>query len=227
MAVIGAMIGNPARAAMLAALFDGRALTATELAGLAGVGAATTSAHLAKLVAARLLVCERQGRHRYYRLAGVEVANALEALDRLAVARPVPHRSPTAEAMGLRDARLCYDHLAGRLGVALARGLEAGGAIQPAGRDFHLTAAGTAVMADLGIDVAAARAKRRLFARQCLDWSERRPHFGGALGAALAERAFAAGWIVRTDKRRQVRLTENGRAALSRHLPLALETVPT
>ena len=222
MAGIGAMIGSPARASILAALFDGRALTATGLAQVAGVGAPTASEHLAKLVAARLLVAERQGRHRYYRLAGPHVADALEALDRLAVTPPVPHRSPSAEAQGLREARLCYDHLAGGLGVALTAALADKGCLVPAGRDFALTAEGEALVASLGIDLAQVRARRRLFARQCLDWSERRPHLGGALGAAIAALAFEADWIRRTERRRQVRLTARGRGALAKHFGIDL-----
>lgn len=221
MASVGAMVGSPARANMLAALFDGRALTASELSRIARVSAATGSEHLAKLAAAGLVVREREGRHRYYRLAGPQVAEALEPLAHLA-ARPTPMRAPSPELRALRRARLCYDHLAGTLGVAITGAMVERGWLVPAGKDFELTAGGEAFCAGLGIDARAARAKRRMFARKCLDWSERRPHLAGALGAALAEAALARGWVARAGGRRHVSISPEGARAFERHFGVVL-----
>lgn len=216
---IGALIGVPARANMLAALMDGRALTATELTLAAGVSAQTASSHLAKLTEAGLLAAAQQGRHRYYRLAGPEVAEFLEPLTRLVGHRPVPHRRPSKQLLELRAARMCYDHLAGQLGVAIGQSLQARGLLAPEGTDFRLTEAGQDFLEGLGLDVAAARTRRRAFARQCLDWSERRPHLGGALGAALAQTLLDRKWIRRDLKGRKVTVTPGGRAALDEFFP--------
>ena len=210
MASIGAMIGAPARANILAALFDGRALTATELCQGASVSPATGSEHLAKLVEAGLLKCEQHGRHRYFRLASPQVAEALEPLVHLVAAKPVPIRVPSKSAQRLRRARLCYDHFAGELGVAIAASMLDRGLLSPQDKDFQLTTSGEAFCATIGIDLAKTRSMRRHFARQCLDWSERRPHLAGALGAAFADLAFAKGWVERTDQRREVSVTQAG-----------------
>ncbi|MEM7223269.1 MAG: helix-turn-helix domain-containing protein [Pseudomonadota bacterium] len=221
-AEVGALIGDPARAAILAALLDGRALSATELSQAAGVSPQTTSGHLAKLTEGRLLTLDKQGRHRYYRLASPQVAEALEALQVLAVDGPPRYRPPGPRDQAMRQARTCYDHLAGRLGVALADALIEQGALVAFGRDFRLTEAGQGLLDDLGVDWRAAQAKRRIFARQCLDWSERRPHLGGALGAALAERCFAQGWAARGPDSRTVEVSRKGRRALSSRLGVSL-----
>jgi len=191
--IAGAM-AEPARARMLCSLMDGHARTATELAAVAGVAASTASAHLARLREQRLVDAVAQGKHRYFRLAGDQVGTALESLLVLAGAergrfRPnTPHR--------LRAARTCYDHIAGASGVALHDRLHAQGWLVPGGgADYELTPGGTAGFATLGIDVAAARALRRRFACPCLDWSERRPHLGGALGAALLAHSLRRGWV--------------------------------
>ena len=218
-AVIGHLIGVPARANMLSALMDGRALTATELAFHAGVTPQTASSHLAKLTDAKMVVVEQQGRHRYYRLANSAVADALEPLSGLVAHRPLPQRHPTKELKRLRDSRLCYDHLAGRLGVSLADALIGREAIVAEGRDFIVTEAGNALLSDLEVDVAAVRAKRRVFARQCLDWSERRPHLGGALGAALAEQFLKRRWISRERQGRRVWVTKIGKPKIAEILP--------
>ena len=217
MVSIGAMIGSPARAAVLGALLDGRALTATELARLASVSSATASLHLAKLVDSGLLLAERHGRHRYYRIAGAEVAEALRTLARLGVAQRVPARAPSKELNAVRRARLCYDHFAGRLGVAITSAMLDREWLDPMDRDYRLTAPGEVFCSGLGIDLRAVRAKRRIFARKCLDWSERRPHLAGALGAAVAEQAFARGWVRRTKRPREVSVTQRGEAELKRH----------
>ncbi|MCG8355456.1 MAG: winged helix-turn-helix domain-containing protein, partial [Kiloniellales bacterium] len=196
-AIIGHLIGVPARANILSALMDGRALTATELSYRAGVSPQTTSSHLAKLVDAELLAAFQQGRHRYYKLAGPQIAEALEPLTAIVAHKPVPKRGQPSTPEDLRPARLCYDHLAGRLGVALADALQAGDYLVPDKRDFVVSEAGETFFLELGIDMAALRKQRRLFARQCIDWSERRPHLGGALGAALAARFLKRRWISR------------------------------
>jgi hypothetical protein len=194
---------------MLCALLDGRARTATELAGLIDLSASTTSTHLARLVEQELLECVPQGRHRYFALAAPEVGAALESLLVVAgrVARaPVP-RTPTA----LRDARTCYDHLAGTLAVRLHDSLLARGWLRRRGRDYELAATGEQPLAAWGVDLAALRQQRRRFACACLDWSERRPHVGGALGAAILEAAVRRRWLSRDLEGRGVRATPKGR----------------
>ena len=226
-AVIGHLIGVPARANMLSALLDGRALTATELAFHAGVTPQTASSHLSKLTDAKLIVAEQQGRHRYYRLAGPAVADALEPLSGLVAHRPLPQRHPTKELKRLRDSRLCYDHLAGRLGVSVADALIGREAIVPEGRDFRVTPSGQRLLSEIGIDVEAVRAKRRVFARRCIDWSERRPHLGGALGAAVAEQLLKRRWIARERQGRRIWVTKSGRPALAERFPeIALDAPP-
>lgn len=212
-ALIGAMIGTPTRANMLAALFDGRALTATELCQGAGVSPATGSEHLAKLVDAGLLICEQHGRHRYFRLASPQVAEALEPLVHLVSAKPVPIRTLSKSAQRLRHARLCYDHFAGKLGVEITASMLNQGWLSPEGQDYQLKPPGEVFCAKIGINLAQVRSRRRHFARQCLDWSERRPHLAGALGAAIADLAFAKGWVERTHQRREVSVTQAGLAA--------------
>ena len=227
MVAIGMAIGSPARAVMLDALFEGHALTATELARLARVSPPTASAHLEKLLRSGLVVRERHGRHRYFRIAGPEVAEALEVLARLGAeraARAAPRPSPSREVQSIRRARLCYDHFAGEFGVALTTAMVDRGWLFPKDRDFHLTASGEDFFAGLGIDLDTVRSKRRMFARQCLDWSERRPHLAGSLGAALAERAFEDGWVERTSRPREVSITVRGEAELERHFGLSLSS---
>ena len=222
MASIGALLATPARASILSALFDGRALTATELAYLAGVSPQTTSSHLAKLVDARWLVAEIHGRHRYYRLAGREIAEALEPLVLIAGHRPVPARGRSPALESLRNARMCYDHLAGRLGVAITDALLRQKQIAPDGRDFRVTKRGTRLLRSLDIDPDRLAGERRIFARQCLDWSERRPHMAGALGAALATAFLEQGWITRPHKGRQVFVSDRGTAAFAKIFGLPL-----
>lgn len=223
-ALVGALIGVPARANMMAALMDGRAQTATELAFVAGVTPQTASSHLAKLTEAGLLAVENQGRHRYYRLANPTVAEALEPLTHLTPNQRVPERRRAhARRVGeLRRARFCYDHLAGRLGVALTDSLLKRRYIRRVESDFRLGPKGRGFMADLGVDVETAESQRRHFARCCLDWSERRPHLGGSLGAALADRLLAEKWLKRDRKSRKVIITAKGEAALPGAFPGAM-----
>lgn len=220
-AAIAAAIGEPARARMLFSLVDGRARTSTELAAVAGVTPSTASVHLMRLKAEGLVRVAAQGKHRYYQLGGVRVAAALEALSVLAgesrgaFAPSTPHR--------LRFARSCYDHIAGTLGVRLNDRLRALGWLADARGDaYRVTPQGVAGLAALGIDVAAAQALRRRFAFGCLDWSERRPHLGGALGAALLAVALKRGWVAREPYDRSLCLTARGRRELSERLQLSL-----
>jgi DNA-binding transcriptional ArsR family regulator len=218
---IAAAIGEPARARMLYSLVDGRARTATELAAVAGVTPATASVHLQRLMTRRLVRVTAQGKHRYYSLDGAQVADALEALSVLAGGsrdRFVPHTPQR-----LRAARTCYDHLAGTLGVAVHdRFVAAKWLSAPAGRDaaYDLTPAGTRMLESLGIDVSATCALRRRFAFGCLDWSERRPHIGGALGAALLALALRKKWVTRDLDSRALTLTSTGKRDLRIRLGL-------
>ena len=212
-AEVASLIGDPARANMLCALKDDGVLSATELAHIAGVAPNTASGHLAKLAQARLIAVERRGRHRYCRLASAEVAEALEALEALAVKAAPRTRPSQARDDGIRFARSCYDHLAGQLGVKLTWSLVNQGTLASSENGFALTKSGEAAVTDLGIDLAALRARRRPLLRSCLDWSERRPHLGGALGASLLTRLSALAWLRRQTGTRAVSLTSRGRQA--------------
>ena len=207
---IAGLIGEPARAEMLTSLLDGRALTATELAAAAGVTRQTASAHLGKLLEARLLSMEAQGRHRYFRLADDEVAHALEAL--LGVAfRSRPTRWVTGpREPALRKARVCYDHLAGELGVMVYDGLQSSGSLASGTEGLCLSEGGLARFRALGVDVDAAARQRRVFCRPCLDWSERHDHLAGALGAALLQRIYELRWAARVKGSRVVDFTAVG-----------------
>jgi len=210
-AEIAALVGDPARANMLSALMDGRALSAGDLAYAAHVTAQTASAHLAKLVAARLLADDRQGRNRYFRLASPAVARMLEEIMAVAVARAPRYRPLWMRDEALRSARTCYDHLAGRLGVALAASLAGSGHVVLDDDGGEVTSQGARFLDEFGLDLAGAAGRRRRFCRPCVDWSERRPHLGGAVGAALAQRCFALGWIERLKDSRAVAITASGR----------------
>jgi len=206
-AATAALLGDPARANMLAALLDGRALTAKELAYTAHVTPQTASGHLAKLSDGGLLAAEKQGRHRYYRLASPLVGHMLEGV--MAATAPEPVR-PTTWRGGeaLRTARTCYDHLAGRLGVALADALTDRGHVTLGADGGEVTEQGQRFLDDFG---ASPVPGRRVFCRPCLDWSERRPHLAGRVGAALACRCFDLGWIARQRDTRAVAITLAGR----------------
>lgn len=215
-----ALLADPARVAMLWALIDGRALPAGELARAAGVSPSTASAHLGRLVAAKWVGAEDQGRHRYMRLINPDVADLLEAL---AVVGGPPPEAPGGRggpSDELRLARSCYDHLAGRAGVALTEALVADGSIAEDGRTYGVTPSGRIRLGGLGIDTEAiaaeARKSRRYLARVCLDWSERRHHLAGALGQALLNQVLALGWFERRRGSRALRLTNAGRRALWR-----------
>ncbi|WP_129790821.1 helix-turn-helix transcriptional regulator [Sphingosinicella sp. CPCC 101087] len=210
-AAVAALIGDPARANMLTLLMDGRSLTARELAEGGGIAAPTASGHLARLLEAGLVVVRRQGRHRYFRLSGPDVAETLEALMGLAQrTSPAPVRSGPREP-ALRQARICYDHLAGERGVALLEALRARGIVE--GEEAIVpTRSGTAWLAEFGVDVERLARGRRPLCRACLDWSERRVHLGGALGAALLDLMIERNWLKR-EQGRVLRFTSAGRRA--------------
>jgi DNA-binding transcriptional ArsR family regulator len=211
---VAALLAEPARAAMLLAVLDGRALPAGELGRLTRVAPATASAHLARLVAGGCLAAERQGRHRYFRLASPAVARALEAL---ALVAPAPRAA--SPVSGLRLARSCFDHLAGWLAVRLADALVDCDALTLDERGFLPGVRADATFAALGVDLAAVRARaragRRPLARVCRDWSERRPHVAGALGAALLQAVLDRGWAERLPGGRALRITADGRRGLT------------
>jgi len=212
------LMGEPARAAMLVALLDGRSLPASELAAIACVKPPTASAHLAQLVEGGLVTDRRIGRHRYFALAGPDVADAVEALQRIAPRQSVSSYRQSATAERLAEARSCYDHLAGRVALRLADALVAEGAIAPLeagrpGRILPSAGAGTLAMR-LGLPEVGADG-RRPAVRGCLDWTERRPHIAGRLGAHLLDTVLTEGWVARVPGDRSLRVTDAGRAALA------------
>ncbi len=219
---VAAAIGDPSRAAMLTALMDGRALPASVLAYWAGITPQTASAHLGRLVEAGLVRGEADGRQRSYRLANEQVAQALEALMVLAPHRPRA-RVPAAEDGALfPHARLCYDHLAGTLGVRVLAALVGRRLLVARGKDFEVSTKGTAWFAALGIDVSGVRRRRRHFARACLDLTERRHHLAGSLGAALAANLIKRGWLRRRPEGRAVSVSTAGQTALKQELGISL-----
>ncbi len=219
---IASAIGEPARARILYCLMDGRARTSTELAAVAGVGAPTASAHLDRLARARLLKVAAQGRHRYHSLAGPEVGRVLEGLSTLAGALS-PRFIPSTPAR-LRAARSCYDHIAGSVGVALHDRLLGLGWVRAKGGDgaYAVTPRGREGLGGIGIDARELEARRRRVAFGCLDWSERRSHLGGSLGAALLAAALKRKWLIRDLDGRGLSLTAFGRQELRRHLGMEL-----
>lgn len=218
-AAIAALIADPARATMLAALIDGKALPAGELAYAGGVTAQTASSHLARMLDGGLLACETEGRHRYYRLAGPIVAEALEGLAAISAIDTI-HRKPISREMSrLRTARRCYDHLAGRLGVAVTQSLQARGFIVPAeAKKFTITPGGVSWFGGIGIDVAALKPTRHGLARQCLDCTERTHHLAGPLGVQLLANLCAANWLRRSAESRAILITPKGMTMLRSEL---------
>jgi DNA-binding transcriptional ArsR family regulator len=215
-AFVAGLLADPTRAAMCLALVGGEARPAGELAARAGVSAQTASNHLAKLIAGRLLRVEPQGRWRYYRLADADVGHAVEALAVVAPPLPDPFAGDhlNGAARRLRDARTCYSHLAGRLGVALADALVAERWMEEDGRSYRLTPTGTRSLRALGIELRAR--PTRPVAQRCLDWTERRPHVAGPVGTALASLALDRGWVRRVRGTRAVVVTPGGRAQLKK-----------
>lgn len=222
-ATVAALLGDPARAAMLWLLIDGRARPAGELAFAANVSAQSASGHLAKLVQAQLLHVENQGRHRYYKLVNHTVGLALESLAAIAprpAARTLPPSRSTPTAM--RFARTCYDHLAGELAVGLLQQCESAGLLVREGKRFEVSVSGAQAFAAFGIDLDAVHASKRQFACGCLDWSERQFHLGGALGAAVLDELLERRWLLKLPTSRALQLSPAGREGLQQTFGLTL-----
>ncbi|MFZ6654708.1 ArsR/SmtB family transcription factor [Undibacterium sp. TJN19] len=212
LARLAGAIAEPARARMLCSLMDGRARTSTELATVAEVGTSTASVHLGKLLELHLVNVVAQGKHRYYQLASPEVANALESL-LLIAGLPRPRFVPTTPDR-LRKARTCYDHMAGEVAVGVHDYLLQQAWVKPVNGDdtaYELTAEGVKALEEMGLDIATIRKTRRRFACSCLDWSERTPHLGGALGAALLNLLLSRAWLERDLDSRALGLTLKGK----------------
>ena len=217
-AAAAALLAEPARAALVLAVMDRGALPASELAAGAGIAPSTASEHLRRLVHGGFLVAAKRGRHRYYELAEPAVAEAVEALSRVAPQRPVRSLREATKSELIREARTCYDHLAGRLGVALAHALEQSGVVVRRNGTYELGAQAEPRLAELGLELEALTHGRRPIVRGCLDWSERELHVAGALGTALAARLFELGWIERRAANRSVAVTDAGRELLRSRL---------
>jgi DNA-binding transcriptional ArsR family regulator/DNA-binding PadR family transcriptional regulator len=218
--VVGALLAEPARAKVLLALADGRELAASVLAAEAGVAASTASHHLARLVDAGLITAAARGRHRYFALAGPQVAELIEAVARIAPPQPITSLRQGTRAHAVRYARRCYDHLAGRLGVAVTDALQEQGVLVVRIRDdggYTVTEQGADTFAELGIE-----ARCGDVARSCSDWTEQRNHIAGTLGRALMTRLLDLGWLSRDPSTRAMRLTDAGRANLPRRLGVRL-----
>ncbi|KGR85936.1 MULTISPECIES: helix-turn-helix domain-containing protein [Lysinibacillus] len=211
MAEIAALLGETSRATILASMMDGRFHTASELAYMAAIKPQTASFHLAKLVEGKLIKVEKQGRHRYFQLAGEDIAQFLESF--LAISPPPEVRSlkQSSQIKLLQDARTCYDHLAGKLGVQLTESMLKAGYLTLEGKQFVLTDEGTLFFTTFGIDLTALKRKRRSFSHACLDWSERRYHLAGALGCELLNQFFNLGWLLRVPSIRAIKVTEKGK----------------
>lgn len=219
-ALIAALVGDPARANMLTALMGGKALSAGELAAEAGVTLQTASSHLAKLQTGGLIAVEKQGRHRYFRLTGPDIAVMLESMMGLAARVGHVRARPGPKDPALREARVCYDHLAGDQGVRLLDSLLQRRLVRRSGDKIELTGAGEDFVAEFGIDLAILAQSRRPLCRTCLDWSVRRPHLAGALGAALLERLAELGWAARDKNSRAVAFTSAGRRRFENLFPI-------
>src|SRR3989475_3152395 len=210
-AEVAALVGEPARATMLSALLDGRALTASELAGAAQITPQTASTHLAKLTEAGLLSVVRRGRHRHFRLATPTVVDMIDGIVAVALEKRPRYRPLSRQARALSAARICYDHLAGRLSVDLTDSFVAREYIVLDDEAAEITTAGTHFFTEFGIELPTRRSTRRHFCRLCLDWTERRPHIAGAVGAAITTRYFDLGWLERMKRSHAVIVTPVGR----------------
>ncbi len=229
-----ALVGDPARANMLASLMDGRALTAKELAHAAGITPQTASSHLARLTDGGLLAVEKQGRHRYHRLASASVAHMLESIMSVAADRGKTD-GPRLKAIRvgprdkeLRRIRTCYDHLAGQLAVQLADTMVERGHIDLSPDGGAVTESGLEFLRTLGVDLEKDHTRTRVgsgltFCRPCLDWSERRPHIAGAVGAAICQTCFSRGWLRKRDGTRAVAMTQAGQLAFRKAFDLAID----
>ena len=221
-AVVASLLADPARATIMTALSDGRALPAGELARLAHVAPSTASSHLSKLAEGGLIEVEVWGRHRYYRVAGPEIVGAIEALSLLSPATPERSLSQSREAGAVRFARTCYDHLAGFLGVKVTRSLVELDVLRELEDGYEVTEEGLLHLLEFGVDLSGRRERIR-FAPSHIDWSERYRHFAGPLAKAAASRLFELEWVARTPSSRAVRVTEAGQAGLQEHFGLDLK----
>ena len=212
---IASLVGDPARSDALTALMTDRALTATELAAIAGITKQTMSAHLSKLVEAALVAVEQQGRHRYFRLADEDVAGLLESLMGVAFRTGAVRILSSPREPALRKARICYDHLAGEVGVRVYEALLRHRVLEMSQKGLRLSESGVQWFGRLGINTDAAARQRRTFCRSCMDWSERRYHLAGSLGAALLSRFYDLGWARRDQSSRVIRFTPKGERDLS------------
>ena len=223
MAEIAALVGDPARANMLTALLGGQSLSASDLAWHAGVTPQTASGHLARMATAQLVTVQALGRHRYYKLASPKVAQMLETIYQVAGDQPQPRRRlPSYVDTAMREARTCYDHLAGELGVAVAEALVAQRLLVLSDEAGVVTRRGRKFFGDFGLDLAAIGQQRRCFCRICIDLTERRPHVAGGLGAAFCTRCFDLGWLDRVKDSRAVAVTRKGAVGFRDSLGIAL-----
>jgi len=215
MVEVAALVGDTARATMLAALMSGQALTSSELAYLAHVSRSTASEHLAKLAQARLVAVTRKRRNSYYRIASPLVASMLESIKAVAAIEVPPRHEPrSAQDDRLRFARTCYDHIAGQLGVAIADTLVANGHVVLTDEGGEVTDTGVTVLTAFGANLAPKSRTRRIFCRPCLDWSERRYHIAGLVGAEIWRRCLELGWLIRDRDTRAIRVTPAGQIGL-------------
>lgn len=218
-ALIGSMIGDPARANMLTALMSGKALTATELASEAGITVQTASSHLSKLVSATLVNFRKQGRHRYYTLADEDVSDVLERLMGLAAQKGHMRQQTGPKDPALRKARICYDHLAGEYGVQLFDSLQQRGLIEGDDENLRLTDTGHDFASNFGVNIESLAALKRPLCKSCLDWSARRTHLAGSLGAAFLDMIVDRGWAKRETGSRIISFTPSGETAFQTYFP--------
>jgi DNA-binding transcriptional ArsR family regulator len=202
------------RAGMLLALMGGRPLSAGDLADRAGISPSLASSHLSRLLDGGLVAVEQHGRRRLYRVAGPDIAEVIEGMLTIAPEARASSLRQSTRGNAIRQARTCYDHLAGEVGVALTESLQRQRLIQPRENSYHLTTRGEEHLTTLGLDIEKLRAQRRTFARPCLDWTERQPHLAGSLGAAITERLLQRQWLKRLPGTRAIRVTESGRRGL-------------
>ena len=217
---LAALLASPPRRRILEVLLDGHPRSATELAIISRVAFNTASTHLSRLVEAGFVSFERSGRHRFYRIAEPRISDVIETMYE---SLPDPQEPPARLLTEIEAARTCYDHLAGRLGSSLTYAMISRGYLTPHEKEFLLSEEGQSFCLRLGIDLRAVRRQRRMFARRCLDWTDKRDHLGGALGAALTKNYFAMEWLRPGSRPRLVEVTPQGVRAFQNHLGLALD----
>ncbi len=216
---LAALLASPPRRRMLEVLLDGHPRSATELAIISGVAFNTASTHLGRLVESGFVSFERDGRHRFYRISEPQISDVIETMYESLPGLSKPPARPLTE---IEAARTCYDHLAGRLGSSLTCAMISRGYLAPHEKEFLLSEEGRSFCSGLGIDLEAVTRQRRMFARRCLDWTDKRDHLGGALGAALTRRYFAMEWLRPGSRPRLVRVTPHGARAFRKHLGVTL-----